>query len=99
MEYGHLYCTDPSNAEWLKNISFTVLHATSDPLVNVYRSMGNQHIQWVNQRTEWQFSIAKYEFTQGIFFQNKDPPVMEFHTPTPCGNRPIVPLDLLMNHD
>ena len=71
MEYGHLYCTDPSNAEWLKNISFTVFHATSDPLVNVYRSMGNQHIQWVNQRTEWQFSIAKYEFTQGIFFSKQ----------------------------
>ena len=41
------------------------------PLVNVYITMDNYHVLWVNQRTKWQFSIAMLNYQRVTRPKNK----------------------------
>jgi hypothetical protein len=40
----------------------------SDPLVKVYKTMGNHHCSQVNQFFLWQCSIANSSFTRGCLY-------------------------------
>ena len=59
----------PLRNHWPLTLRLAFICQVIYPLVNVYITMENHHVQWVNPRTKWSCSIAMSQVTRGYIVQ------------------------------